>query len=84
MNAVMVDARDNVVTLTESVDAGAEVVWPGGSVRALQAVAYGHKVAIVAIAQGARVIKYGQPIGLATIALEPGRHVHSHCLRAEE
>lgn len=40
----------------------------------------GHKVALGAHALGARVIKYGQPIGLATAAIKPGAHIHTHNL----
>jgi len=55
----------------------------GTSVRGVtltQSVPQGHKVALVAHQQGALVIKYGQPIGRATCAIEPGDHVHSHNL----
>lgn len=45
-----------------------------------QAVPQGHKVALVAHVEGARVTKYGQPIGRATCAIAPGDHVHSHNL----
>nr|WP_111300575.1 altronate dehydratase family protein [Paracoccus saliphilus] len=38
----------------------------------------GHKVARVAIPQGAAVIKYGQTIGYATAPIAVGDHVHSH------
>ena len=40
----------------------------------------GHKVAIRAIAAGAFVRKYGQIIGVATKAIAPGDHVHTHNL----
>jgi len=38
----------------------------------------GHKIALTAIAQGQRVIKYGYPIGVAARDIAPGEHVHSH------
>ncbi|WP_410217507.1 UxaA family hydrolase, partial [Paracoccus sp. (in: a-proteobacteria)] len=38
----------------------------------------GHKIARVAIPQGAAVIKYGQTIGYATAPIAAGDHVHSH------
>ena len=38
----------------------------------------GHKYAIVPIKQGENVIKYGSPIGHATIDIETGEHVHTH------
>ena len=38
----------------------------------------GHKIAIAAMAAGAAVVKFGQPIGLATQNIAAGDHVHSH------
>ena len=38
----------------------------------------GHKVARVAMAAGAPVIKFGQFIGQATVAIAAGDHVHTH------
>lgn len=40
----------------------------------------GHKVALRAHVAGEPVLKFGQIIGFATEALEPGRHVHVHNL----
>src|SRR3954468_21225275 len=40
----------------------------------------GHKVALRAMAEGARVRKSGQGIGYATRAIAPGEHVHTHNL----
>ncbi len=44
----------------------------------------GHKVALVPIDQGGRVIRYGQTIGFATSAIEPGDWIHTHNLTAGE
>jgi hypothetical protein len=38
----------------------------------------GHKVALQAIPAGREVIKYGSPIGSATVDIRPGTHVHIH------
>lgn len=37
-----------------------------------------HKVAVREIAKGDKITKYRQPIGIATAAIAPGEHVHSH------
>ena len=37
-----------------------------------------HKVAVRAIARGERIIKYRQPVGLASQDIAAGEHVHSH------
>jgi altronate hydrolase len=51
-----------------------------GDVQAAQAVPRGHKVALRAIAPGEAVRKFGAVIGLASAAIAPGEHVHTHNL----
>jgi len=46
----------------------------------VDAVPKGHKVALVDIAAGERVVKYAQTIGIASEAIPTGAHVHSHNL----
>jgi len=60
-----------------------EIVTPSDrwSVRAVGDVAFGHKLSVRAIDRGEAVIKYGQPIGHATSAIEAGEHVHVHNLQ---
>ncbi len=41
----------------------------------------GHKSALVDIAEGENVIKYGFPIGHATQSIKKGEHVHTHNLK---
>lgn len=48
--------------------------------RRVGAVGSGHKIARVAHAPGAPVLKFGQIIGVATAPIAPGDHVHSHNL----
>ncbi len=38
----------------------------------------GHKYALRPIAAGENIIKYGMPIGRATVAIAAGEHVHTH------
>ena len=52
-------------------------------VRQSQPLGLGHKIARIAIAPGAPVIKYGAPIGRATQAIAPGDHVHLHNLKSD-
>lgn len=79
-NAVLVDSRDNVVTVTAKVEEGERLSWFGGELRALECIPLGHKVAIVAIAAREVVRKYGHAIGSAARAIEAGEHVHTHNL----
>ncbi len=41
----------------------------------------GHKHAIRCISAGEEIIKYGQPIGVATCNIKSGEHVHSHNMK---
>ena len=49
-------------------------------IKVLSRVAAGHKVAVVPIAAGEGVLKYGQIIGFARSDIAPGDHVHVHNL----
>jgi len=49
-------------------------------VGARQPIPRGHKVALADIAAGSAVVKYGQPIGVASAAVRAGEHVHLHNL----
>jgi altronate hydrolase len=75
-----ISGRDNVATALEALDAGRLIEANGVSVTALERIAAGHKIALRAIAMGDAVVKYGSPIGLASRAIEPGAHVHTHNL----
>ena len=43
-----------------------------------EAVPMGHKVALTDIQKGDPIVKYGEKIGSATIAITAGQHVHVH------
>ncbi|MGG7564882.1 UxaA family hydrolase [Rhodovulum sp. DZ06] len=73
---IRLDAADNVVTATRSMQAGEAV--EGVSTASL--IPRGHKIAVAAIARGAAVRKYAQVIGYAAEDIAPGAHVHDHNL----
>ena len=75
---------DDVAVATRDLAAGEEVVLPGRGATVVGEVPRGHKVAVRGVAAGAPVHKYGQVIGVATAAIEPGAHVHTHNLGFEE
>lgn len=72
------DARDNVVNALEPLGIGDLIKAFGQRLVVRAAVPLGHKVALCRIGQGEPVIKYGEAIGRASIAIEPGEHVHVH------
>jgi altronate hydrolase len=73
---IRLNERDNVIVLTRAFPAGTK---PAGSGRALEKnTLSGHKVATADIALGAPVVKFGQIIGYASVAIAAGEHVHTH------
>src|SRR5689334_527297 len=72
----IVHPDDDVAIALRPLAAGEKV----GGVVARSAIPKGHKIAVRAVAAGADVHKYGWPIGAATMAIEPGDHVHTHNL----
>lgn len=73
---VVVHPDDGVAVALKPIVAGDRV----GVVTALDDIAPGQKIAMRDHAAGVPVIKYGQPIGLATQAISAGEHVHLHNL----
>jgi altronate hydrolase len=73
---------DDVVITRRSAKPGERWTSEDGqqSVAAKQAIDLGHKLAIRAVSSGGPVRKYGQIIGYATEAIEPGDWVHLHNL----
>src|SRR5262245_15065226 len=72
----IVHADDHVGIALRPIAAGETV----SGVITRTAIPKGHKMALKAVAAGEDVRKYGWPIGVATRAIEPGDHVHTHNL----
>jgi galactarate dehydratase len=69
---------NNVAVARIAVPAGAPLDSSAAAPKAALEIASGHKVALVAIARGAEILKYGHAIGVATQDIAPGDHVHLH------
>lgn len=82
-DAMRLSPLDNVATVLRAVAPGEAVRLGGGeAVPAQDAIPLCHKLALRPIRAGEAVVKYGHPIGVATAAIEPGRHVHVHNMRS--
>jgi altronate dehydratase small subunit len=84
--ALVINAADNVATVLEDIDPQAEVALAVGDekiiIRVMEKIRFGHKFAIRDIPRGGFIIKYGEPIGVATENIGAGRHVHVHNLES--
>lgn len=81
-DSLVMNERDDVATVLRAMSIGEQMRYRKGdsleSLILLDTIDFGHKVAITSIQQGASVYKYGEVIGKATQAIEPGQHVHVH------
>ncbi len=85
-DATALSAMDNVAIVLRPVQAGETInVATGASIVAVTAVepiALCHKIALVDVAAGAPVLKYGECIGQAVAPIARGAWVHIHNLRS--
>jgi altronate dehydratase small subunit len=82
LKAIQIHEKDNVAVVTQKVAAGDSIdVLSEGRQTAIVAktdVPLFHKVALLDIAGGAPIVKYGEHIGLAGCDIKAGEHVHVH------
>lgn len=79
------NSKDSVgVAAVEGIEAGQELTgWVMDtdktiSITALDPIPLGHKVALLDLAEGDTVLKYGHDIGRTVAAISKGGHVHVH------
>lgn len=86
VRAIRLHENDQVASLLAECAAGGLIqVESANSVvdelKASERIPFGHKVALVEIADGSLVHKYDAPIGRATASISRGAHVHVHNVR---
>src|SRR3954469_15912457 len=81
-DAVLLHASDNVCVATRDLPAGTRLALGTREVTLAEPVRLGHKIALTSVEAGEPFVKYGQTIGFAESAVEPGQWIHSHNLTA--
>jgi altronate dehydratase small subunit len=80
--ALVIDPRDTVATALEPLDKGDIVVVEISGhyidIEVVSNIPQGHKISIVDIDEGQQILKYGETIGLASMFITKGDHVHTH------
>jgi altronate dehydratase small subunit len=80
--AIVMKASDSVATVVETIepdtDAILEIEGQRVTVRVIERIPFGHKFAVRDIRKGELLLKYGEPIGVATLDIGAGSYVHVH------
>jgi altronate hydrolase len=82
--AIHLHPSDNVAIARVPLAAGQKLKIDGIDIEVRDPVPAGHKVALRPIGAGENLVRYGQVIGRARTAIDPGRHVHTHNVAFEE
>ena len=80
--SIRLNAEDNVVVAMQELAAGHRI--DAENIVTRVPIPAGHKVAADTIKKGDYVRKYGQIIGVASVDIQPGDHVHTHNLDIAE
>ena len=75
---LLMSEKDNVLTCTAAIKKGEPLDCAGARITAVNDIPVYHKVANVFIPAGGEVCKYGEVIGIASVDIQPGEHVHVH------
>ena len=87
VNALLMNAADNVVTTVEEIAKGEDVCYIDGSacvtLKAEEDIPYCHKVALKDLPEGGEVIKYGESLGRLVCTVAKGCWVNDQNLKSE-
>jgi len=82
INAILIHGDDNVVTVTESLQAGSVATYRNDGeiveIVVTEEIPKFHKIAVVDIRESEPVYKYGELVGEAIKNISKGSHVHDH------
>jgi altronate dehydratase small subunit len=83
---IIINAKDNVATALSDLTAGEvlqeEIDNTKKDITLNQDIPFGHKLGIRDIPAGSPVIKYGETIGTASMAIKVGDYVHVHNVKS--
>jgi len=81
--ALDLNPKDNVAIAVEDIETGDQVDIEGKkgitrSIKALEVIPFGFKLALADIPKGGNIVKYGEVMGRATSDIKVGAQVHVH------
>ena len=82
-DAIRLSDKDNVGVAIHDIAAGGAVELAGIKLTARDPVPLGHKIALRHIRSGEKILKFGVPVGSATVDIPAGAHVHMHNVKSD-
>lgn len=80
---ILLHPNDNILVCVKHLSVGDVFTIDGELITSSIAIDVGHKIARVDLARGAKVYRYGAPIGSITEAVAKGEHVHMHNMKSD-
>ena len=80
---ILLHPDDNILVCVKHIAVADVFAIDGKTITSAVAIDVGHKVARTALAAGAKVYRYGAPIGSITEAVAQGEHVHMHNMKSD-
>lgn len=81
MAQLKIHPQDNVAVTLDAIKQGASLMIGSLNLVATEDIDKGHKIALVNIKAGSNIIKYGFPIGHATVDIPAGAWIHVHNIK---
>ena len=75
---LFLNAAYNIAVCLKDFNPGEVINQDGHTIKVLNSIPRGHKIATKSIAKNDGVIKYGERMGHATSNIQIGEHVHTH------
>ena len=75
---LFLNSADNIAVCLKDFTPGDVINQDGYTIKVLNPIPRGHKIATKPIAKNDGVIKYGERMGHATTDIQIGEHVHTH------
>ncbi len=82
LNHIVFSPGDTVAILLEPANAGDVIEWDDEKITLFSGAPQGFKIALKDVEEGAEILKYGEPLGVATRTILRGEVVHSHNLKS--
>jgi len=80
-NIILINENDNVVTSLKQKKSGDKFKVDDRIIEIQNEIPAGHKIALHKIKKGEPIVKYGEPIGIAIVNIEPGEWIHVHNIK---